>query len=138
MKSTVLLYNFSDRKRKNKVGAFCAMHGIRLRTVSEDEYGKPLHELAGISREEAGNPPEATEDVPKGFPDEMSEDFADEMMIFCGVPGNLLNPMLAYLRKEKVVVPLKAVLTQTNQFWDSVKLYREISEEHVNMTQAQG
>ena len=48
--------------------------------------------------------------------------------------GGKMNGLLAWLRKENVIVPLKAVMTQTNQFWTSLELYHEIKREHGQMT----
>ena len=45
-----------------------------------------------------------------------------------------MDLLLNYLRKERVHIPLKAVLTPVNQEWDSVRLYHEIKSEHEQMT----
>ena len=46
LKPTVLLYNFTDKRRRNQVNTFCAMHGIRVRTVEKEQYGRPVITLA--------------------------------------------------------------------------------------------
>ena len=38
------------------------------------------------------------------------------------------------MRQEKVNVPLKAVITETNLKWTSLALHDEITEEHKYMT----
>ncbi len=48
--------------------------------------------------------------------------------------GRQMDLLLNYLRKERVHIPLKAVLTPVNQEWDSVRLYHEIKSEHEQMT----
>lgn len=142
LKPTVLLYNFSDKRRRNKVNAFCAMHGIRVKTVEKEQYGKPVLALADKEAEILfADANESRAGSGKGTPDEAQEgeegkgqaDFADEMLVMCQVGGKM-NALLSYLRKEKVVVPLKAVLTPVNQFWNSVELYHEIRKEHEQMT----
>lgn len=142
LKPTVLLYNFTDKRRRNKVNAFCAMHGIRVRTVEKEEYGRPLIMLADKEAEllfaDADEKASGSgKDKPKEEQERESkkeqEDFADEMLVMCQVGGKM-NALLAYLRKEKVIVPLKAVMTPVNQFWNSVELYREIRKEHEQMT----
>lgn len=142
LKPTVLLYNFTDKRRRNKVNAFCAMHGIRVRTVEKEEYGRPLIMLADKEAEllfaDADEKASGSgKDKPKEEQERESkkeqEDFADEMLLMCQVGGKM-NALLAYLRKEKVIVPLKAVMTPVNQFWNSVELYREIRKEHEQMT----
>ncbi len=135
LKPTVLLYNFTDRRRKNKVNTFCAMHGIRVRTVEKELYGKPM--LALLAGEDA-LPEDAGDPVPErsGEEEQGTEqtDFAEELLVMCNVGGKM-NPFLSYLRREKVIVPLKAVLTPVNQFWSSIQLYQEIKKEHELMTE---
>lgn len=138
LKPTVLLYNFTDKRRRNKVNTFCAMHGIRVRTVEREQYGKPVLALVDKEAEilfaEAENGFSASdEEKPEEELKKEQADFTDEMLVMCQVGGKM-NALLSYLRKEKVIVPLKAVLTPTNQFWDSVELYREIRKEHEQMT----
>ena len=138
LKPTVLLYNFTDKRRRNKVNTFCAMHGIRVRTVEKEQYGKPVLALVDkeaeiLFAEEEKGLSGSDEEKPKETLKRGQEDFTDEMLVLCQV-GSKMNALLSYLRKEKVSVPLKAVLTPTNQFWDSVELYREIRKEHEQMT----
>lgn len=118
LKPTVLLYNFTDQKRRNKINTFCAMHGIRVKLVDKTSYGRPILSLLENVAEEISV-------------DEIS-DFSDEMLVMCGL-GSQMNAFLAYLRKEKVIVPLKAMLTPTNQLWNSAQLYAEIRQEHEQM-----
>lgn len=131
LKPTVLLYNFTDKRRRNKVNTFCAMHGIRVRTVEKASYGKPVLTLADKEAEALLADAAAGSDT-KEQEGQAKTDFSDEMLIMCNV-GSQMNALLSYLRKEKVIVPLKAVLTPTNQFWSSVELYTEIKKEHEQM-----
>ena len=48
MKPTVLLYNFTDSKRKMKVQQALMPLGFRLRAVTKEEYGLPVGVLAGV------------------------------------------------------------------------------------------
>ena len=122
VKPTILIYNFTDRKRKNKIQAFCGMHGIRVKSVSKDDYARPIRTLFETLPEEQTD--DKTEDI---------ESFDDEMLVMCQL-GRQMDLLLNYLRKEKVRIPLKAVLTQVNQEWNSVRLYHEIKSEHEQMT----
>ena len=45
----------------------------------------------------------------------------------------MLDKALFLMRKEKVQIGLKAVLTETNQEWNSLELYEEIKKEHEYM-----
>lgn len=141
LKPTVLLYNFTDR-RKNKVNTFCAMHGIRVRTVEKENYEKPVLALIdkeaealfeGASAMKENEPETSTKNESETDAEPGMKDFSEEMLLMCNV-GSQMNPFLSYLRKEKILVPLKAVLTPTNQFWSSVDLYAEIKKEHEQMT----
>ena len=123
VKPTILIYNLTDRKRKNKIQAFCGMHGIRVKSVSKDDYSRPIRTLFEAS-------PEVQNDDNK---DEPLESFGDEMLVMCQL-GRQMDLLLNYLRKEKVRIPLKAVLTPVNQEWNSVRLYQEIKSEHEQMS----
>lgn len=130
MKPTILLYNFTDRKRKTKISGFCAMNGIRVRVVEKEEYGHPLMSLLELQAEavleESQIRPSAQ------TPGELEE----EMLVMCGLEAKT-NSLLAYLRRERVIVPLKAMLTPVNQRWNSLELYGEIREEHRQLSQRQ-
>ena len=41
------------------------------------------------------------------------------------------------MRKEKVQIPLKAIVTAKNQNWTSTALYKEVKREHESMTKAE-
>ena len=71
MKPTVLLYNFTDSKRKMKVQQALMPLGFRLRAVKKEEYGLPVGVLAGVKGlnedvlREAGQAIEAGEETQK-------------------------------------------------------------------------
>lgn len=117
-KPTILMYNIRDAKRKNKIMSFCVMNGIKGKVIGKELYREPLCVLLD------GDNIAAQEIV--------EDDFSEEMLILCNL-GAKLDRLLQFLRKEKVMIPLKAVLTATNQNWNSVKVYQEISEEHRRM-----
>ena len=60
--------------------------------------------------------------------------FQDEMLLMCPENERMLDQALQRMRKEKVQVPLKAVLTEMNKNWTSVALHDEIMREHEKMT----
>ena len=107
MKPTVLLYNFTDSKRKMKVQQALMPLGFRLRAVKKEEYGLPVGVLAGVKGldedvlREAGQAIEAGEETQKEgtaqkqadgrlqreVPENDSSrkmDFSDEMAIMAG------------------------------------------------------
>ena len=107
VKPTILIYNFTDRKRKNKIQAFCGMHGIRVKMVAKEDYGRAIRTLF-----------EASSEVPDGdCKQEVLESFDDEMLVMCQL-GRQMD----------------LLLTPVNQEWDSVRLYHEIKSEHEQMT----
>jgi hypothetical protein len=56
------------------------------------------------------------------------------MLLMCPENERMLDQVLQRMRKEKVQVPLKAVLTESNKNWTSVVLHDEIMREHEKMT----
>ena len=163
MKPTVLLYNFTDSKRKMKVQQALMPLGFRLRAVTKEEYGLPVGVLAGVKGlnedvlKEAGQAIEAVEEtqkeesaqkqadgrlqreVPKND-SSRKMDFSDEMAIMAGLPYSFfatsaIDAFIHALRKKGVGrIDYKAVLTPYNMKWDSVQLYEEIKKEHEMMT----
>lgn len=137
VRPTILLYNFTDKRRRTKIQTFCAMNGIRVRMVEREQYGKPVIALVDKEAEILFGEERAFSGINEEKRDEEQvpgqADFVEEMLVMCQVGGKM-NGLLAWLRKENVIVPLKAVMTQTNQFWTSLELYHEIKREHGQMT----
>ena len=152
MKPTVLLYNFTDSKRKMKVQQALMPLGFRLRAVTKEEYGLPVKGLNEDVLKEAGQAIEAGEEtqkeesaqkqadgrlqreVPKND-SSRKMDFSDEMAIMAGFSSAQIDAFIHALRKKGVGrIDYKAVLTPYNMKWDSVQLYEEIKKEHEMMT----
>ena len=119
---TVLLYHIEGEKGR-KLKALLVQNGIRIRSVKPEQYGQPIGFLAGVKGIE---PWEGTYG---------GEDFPEEMMVLKGIFGRRLDMLLGLMRREGISIGLKAVVTEQNMLWDSVKLYEEIREEHEAMTQ---
>lgn len=122
-RASVLLYNFTDKKRTEKVKFIFVLLGIKIKNVRKEEYLQPIGTLAGLPGMEA------EEECYEG------EGFPEEMIVLTHFTDGQLNQMLAYLRKERIQIPLKAAVTPTNQHWDSLKLHDEIKREHEQMEQ---
>lgn len=122
MKSTVLLYNFTDKVRLLKVCQALMPLGFRLKLVEKKDFGQPLGVLAeGKELEEREK-----YDGPG---------FEDEMAVMAGFTSAQVDAFLWALRRKGVErIDYKAVLTPTNREWDSVTLYHEIKKEHEAMT----
>lgn len=110
---TVLMYGCSG-DRFSKLKQIFAMLRLRMRMVEPDRYHVPLEELA----------------QGRGEPGENAEALPEPMLVFCYLPKALLNQVLEVIRVAKLPpIPLKAVLTETNQTWDTMQLYHELLQE---------
>ena len=110
---TVLMYGCSG-DRFSKLKQIFAMLRLRMRVVEPDRYHVPLEELA----------------QGRGEPGENAEALPEPMLVFCYLPKALLNQVLEVMRVAKLPpIPLKAVLTETNQTWDTMQLYHELLQE---------
>lgn len=110
---TILMYNCSG-EQFSKLKQIFAMLRLRMRVVEPDRYHVPLGELA----------------QGKGEPGEAAEPLPEPMLVFCGLPKALLNQVLEVIRFAKLPpIPLKAVLTDTNQSWDTHQLHEELMKE---------
>ena len=111
--SVVLIYNLSDAKNA-KLKMLCRKLNIEVRTVEKAEYGHKLGYLLGISEDSSS---------------QNGEDFDGEMLYISGLVGGMLNLFIDQLRRNKIIIPLKAVQTPTNSGFTSYELYRELSAE---------
>lgn len=111
--SEVLIYNLTP-ERDAKLKMLCRKFGIGSRSVDKSEYGYSLGYLLGITEDDA---------VKDG------EDFDEEMLYIAGIRGGMLNLFIDQLRRQKLIIPLKAIQTDTNVGFTSRELYRELSAE---------
>ena len=110
MRATVLCYNLKGTTKGRKIGLIFGFLGYRVRHVEEEEYLLPVGEVAEGRTTESINEEAGPENE------------------------RMLDQALQRMRKEKVQVPLKAVLTEMNKNWTSVALHDEIMREHEKMT----
>lgn len=131
MTEKVLLYHFKGTDEAKRLQPVLLRMGIRVKMVEPEEYGVPLGILAGIKDfqpEEGG----------KTEPEAGEEDFPEQMMVMCGLAGNRVDELLNRMKKGGVPrIALKAMLTPTNQFWNSRELYHELKMEHEAMSKMQ-
>ena len=111
--SMVLIYNLTPQKEA-KLKMLCRKMNIESRSVNKAEYGYELSLLLGLSQE--------------SFEKELT-DFDDEMLYIAGLRGGMLNLFLDQLRKNKIIIPLKAIQTETNMHFSSCELYKELCAE---------
>lgn len=122
MKPCVLLYHFQGTRRGRLLKSILVTMGVRIKNVERSEYSRPIGELAGIRKEE------------KEAESYEGEELPEEMMIMCGFTQSMIQELLIRIRRQRMApVDLKAVLTPTNQNWNSLEIYEEIKKEHQMM-----
>ena len=137
MKSIMLCYNLKGTKKGRKIGMLGSFLGFRVKDVEKEEYSKTIGVLTGLKEEVAE---EASREETSGTDNEKNEeitDFEEEMLVMLLADNRILDKLLFQMKKEKVQVPLKAIVTAKNQNWTSTALYREIKREHESMTKAE-
>ena len=128
MRATVLCYNLKGTAKGRKIGLIFGFLGYRVRHVEKEEYSLPVGEVA------EGRTTESINEEAGVKKKEIEAVFQDEMLLMCPENERMLDQVLQRMRKEKVQVPLKAVLTESNKNWTSVVLHDEIMREHEKMT----
>jgi len=113
VKPTVLLYGVEETKLRT-IQVLCVRFKIRVRPVKPEEYGQPLEAVLGFA---------AMVQAPE------ESDVPEEMLVMAGFSAPLMDSFLTGLRQNRVSLPLKAALTQTNQSWSGTALYRELCRE---------
>lgn len=76
----------------------------------------------------------------KGFEkaEKAGEEITDECLIFSGIDGRSLVPILKKLRENGAAVELKAIVTAHNQSWNVGELIKELRREHIYMNRGDG
>ena len=137
MRSIMLCYNLKGTKKGRKIGMLGSFLGFRVKYVEKEEYSKSIGVLTGLKEEVAE---EAVMEEPSGADNEKNEeitDFEEEMLVMLLADNQILDKLLLQMRKEKVQVPLKAIVTAKNQNWTSMALYKEVKREHESMMKAE-
>lgn len=120
MKQLILSYNL-PAKHLAKLRMAAMKLGVRVRPVEKREYLQSLGSFTGALG--------TFESVYDG------ENFPEPMLVLCGFSQPMVNTFLTLLKASRLPpVPLKAVLTETNQGWNSLELHDELKQEHEAMT----
>jgi hypothetical protein len=109
---TLLLFNIAPQKRAalQVIGLRC---GCRMQAVPTEAFGATMAQLlSGETTESASTKP-----------------FTGELLVMAGLNERQLDTVLTELRRRKVHIPLKAVLTPTNADWTAAELYTELCRE---------
>ena len=126
MRSMILCYNLKGTKKGRKLGMLGSFLGFRIKYVEKEEYLKSIGELTGLINEKETTDSQISEQ-------QDIEAFEEEMIVIQMEDHRMLDKLLFQMRKEKVQIPLKAVVTAQNQNWTSEALYKEIKKEHETM-----
>ena len=120
MKQLILSYNL-PAKHLAKLRMAAMKLGVPVRPVEKREYLQSLGSFTGLLG--------TFESVYDG------ENFPEPMLVLCGFSQPMVNTFLTLLKATRLPpVPLKAVLTETNQGWNSLELHDELKQEHEAMT----
>ena len=126
MRSMILCYNLKGTKKGRKLGMLGSFLGFRIKYVEKEEYLKSIGELTGLINEKETTDSQISEQ-------QDTEAFEEEMIVIQMEDHRMLDKLLFQMRKEKVQISLKAVVTAQNQNWTSEALYKEIKKEPETM-----
>ena len=137
MRSIMLCYNLKGTKKGRKIGMLGSFLGFRVKYVEKEEYSKTIGVLTGLKEEVTEEASvEETSGTDNAKNEEMT-DFEEEMIVMLLADNQTLDKLLFQIRKEKVQIPLEAIVTAKNQNWTSTALYKEVKREHESMTKAE-
>ena len=119
----VLLFHVSGEKA-SQIKELCNKMQITVVPVKDSMWGQSLGSLAGIKGIAQSSPGSSA--VPLSL-----AGASMEMMVFSGIPSNELDAFLANYREAGIpMIPLKAIITPYNIFWNAAQLYQELQKEH--------
>ena len=127
-RETVLYYSPAGNKNATKLKGVLVRMGIRIRNVSEEQFGDTIGSLLGLEgfQREDGK---AQTDSAVGAIDQ-------EVLVMHNFSGSRLDELLLGMRRAKVQkIDLKAIVTESNVGWSFYHLYEEIGGEHERMHQ---
>ena len=120
----VLLYHFEDGEKLKKFVFMMAVRlKMKLKVVEYKDYNKTLDYLLNGNSEEE-NPGDYT-----------GEDMEEPMMVMQGLSGRRMDELLRTIKMNgRPPITLKAVVTEHNISWDSMKLYEELKSERQKLS----
>ena len=123
---TVLLYNLDEGEKARKIEMVLLKMKVKMKKVSTEQYLEPVGFLAG------------NKEIPSSGNIYEGEGFSEEMLVMKGFTSSRIDLLLKEFRKAGIAkVNLKAIVTEYNQNWTSLQLYRELKEEHEKMNAGQ-
>lgn len=124
MKETVLYYNPNKAAHASKLKSVFVRMGIKIKNISEDQLDEKVGYLVGLEGFEACENKTLDFDV-----------IEEEVLVMKDFSDRRLNELLMQMRKAGIPrIALKAVVTEHNVNWTFRALYKEIKEEHEQMS----
>lgn len=120
MKEIILLYGL-DPKKQTEMIKVARIAGAAVKTVETKDLSQSVAHLAGVMGAVAS--PKEYEGEPKR-----------ECVVLCGLTSKRFHAVIDGMRKHKVFVDLRGVMTQQNMTWPLEKMIDEMSEEKAYMT----
>ncbi len=146
MKEIVLLFNITSRESRLKIGKALLPMNITVKAVTSEDYSQSIGYLAGMKdmerrNKDIGNNEAEPTSLEKNTTEPTTSetnisynDLAGEMIVMAGLSGARMEQVLQALKKAGVLKScLKAVLTDTNRFWNAFKLFQELKSEYDTM-----
>lgn len=122
MKEIVLLFNISSKEKRLIIGKALLPLKVMVRNVPREQYNQSLGYLTG------------NKEMPVTSVNYEGEELKGEMLLMGGLTGAKTELVLEVMRKAGIPKTcLKAVLTDTNRFWNPPKLYDELRLEYDTM-----
>ena len=116
MTQLILTYTL-PAKHLSKLRMTAMKLGVKVRPVEKREYLQILGSFTGALG--------TFDSVYDG------ENFPEPMLVLCGFSQPMVNAFLTLLKASRFpAISLKAVLTETNQGWNSLELHDELLKEH--------
>ncbi len=121
---SVLLYLHENGEREKKIKALLIRHGIKIKLVTEEMQGHSVGYLLSFP----------------GFSEETVEGeaipFEEDIMVLKGFTRERMNLLFEGFKKNGIRrINLKAVVTEHNLPWKLRDLYKELQEEHKQMSE---
>lgn len=113
MQPTILTYNLGIKQLSFEL--LCANFNVVIRNILPEEQSFTINSILENNFHKKDFNPNI---------------FYDEMIVFCYFENKFLDLFLQQMRNMNIKISLKAVLTPTNCFWNSIDLHQELSKEY--------
>ena len=132
-RETVLYYSPAGNKNATKLKGVLVRMGIRIRNVSEEQFGETIGSLLGL---EGFQTEDGKAQTDSAVTDSAVGAIDQEVLVMHNFSGSRLDELLLGMRRAKVQkIDLKAIVTESNVGWSFYHLYEEIGAEHERMHQ---